>query len=43
MYHVLDEDFLGIAVEHWANVRRGCRCALMALTKEQAEKRQALG
>ncbi|MCH7393766.1 hypothetical protein MMP66_05660 [Acinetobacter dispersus] len=43
IYHVLDEKFLEIAVEHWADVRRGCRCALMALSKEQVNKRQSVG
>lgn len=41
IYHVLDESFLERAIEHWANVRRGCRCALMALSKEQVNKRQS--
>lgn len=43
IYHIQDEKFLEIAVDHWANVRRGCRCALMALSKEQVNKRQSVG
>lgn len=43
IYHVLDEKFIEIAIEHWANVHRGCRCALMALSKEQVNKRQSVG
>ncbi|MDM1019704.1 hypothetical protein QSV37_05175 [Acinetobacter sp. VNK23] len=40
-YHVLDKSFIEAAVDHWANIKRGCRCALMALTKAQVNKRQS--
>ncbi|NKG34791.1 hypothetical protein [Acinetobacter junii] len=43
IYHVLDDKFIEIAVDHWANIKRGCRCALMALSKEQVNKRQSMG
>lgn len=43
IYHVLDENFIEAAVDHWANIKRGCRCALMALSKEQVNKRQYMG
>lgn len=43
LFHVMDENFLRKSVEHWAEVRRGCRCALIALNRAEVDKRQQMG
>ncbi|MFW2099050.1 hypothetical protein [Acinetobacter johnsonii] len=40
VFHVSDLEFEKLAIEHWKQPRRGCRCALITLTEDKAKARQ---
>jgi len=39
VFHVSDLEFEKLAIEHWKQPRRGCRCALISLTEDKAKAR----
>lgn len=39
----IDDEFLGQAILHWEKPRRGCRCALLVLNEDNANKRVESG
>lgn len=43
VYHVMDDDFIQKTDEHWAEINRGCRCALISLNRAEVDKRQQMG